>query len=93
MEETRLQDNLDRDEQEVLMIESWVEELESAREKIAGLMDFATTETQVDPTVAVFEESHDPVPEQEVSVPEIGAECKKVKARGRKGGLYRRFVH
>ena len=92
-EEARLQDNLDRDEQEILMIESWVEELGSAREKIADLRDSAKTQTEAHPPTPVVEETSNPVKEPKFAVQDTGAERKKVKARGRKGGLYQRFVH
>jgi len=90
-EEALLQDNLDRDEQEILMIESWVEELESAREKISALPNSREAEKEINPATAVFQESPDPIVD-EVPISKAGPKNKKFKARGQKGGLSRRFA-
>jgi len=90
-EEALLQDNLDRDEQEILMIESWVEELGSAREKISALTDSKPAAKEIDPAPAAFQESSDPIVE-EAPIPKTSPRKKKIKARGQKGGLSRRFA-
>jgi DNA-binding response OmpR family regulator len=91
-EEALLQDNLDRDQQEILMIESWVDELESAREKITAIKSSETTATETDPEEEVFQESPDPVAEEK-PVARVSPKPKKGKAHGRKkSGLSRRFA-
>lgn len=90
-EEALLQDNLDRDEQEVIMIESWVDELESAHEKITAIRASQKTAMEADPMTAVFQESPDPVVEEKPVV-KTGPKPKKGRAHGRKSGLSRRFA-
>ncbi|RKX35775.1 MAG: hypothetical protein DRP71_02555 [Verrucomicrobia bacterium] len=92
-EEALLQDNLDRDKQEILMIESWVDELESAREMITALTASEATAMTADPMPAGFQESPEPVV-KEKPVANSGARHKKAKARRHKSksGLSRRFA-
>lgn len=92
-DESRLTEELEHDERELLMIESWVDELESARGKLEALKSTReriqessvsfVAETTTDPEVEA--PCPPPIPPQD-SIPE------KSRTRARKGGLSRRFA-
>ncbi len=92
-EEDRMHDDLKRNDQELLMIESWVEELGSARTRIEELKEARRTTAENKPRV---EEPLSPEPqkveEKPKTPPDQNRPIQKKKTRGRKGGLSRRFA-
>ncbi|MEZ5278671.1 MAG: hypothetical protein R3F07_19980 [Opitutaceae bacterium] len=90
VEQSRLTEDLERDERELLMIESWVEELDGARERIEALKR-SHAKTISEPDTAFQSE---PVMEAGSFEPPVIADPVPEKGRGRsrKGGLSRRFA-
>ena len=90
VDQSRLTEDLDRDERELLMIESWVEELDGARERIEALkQSHAKTISRLDDAF-----QSEPEVETETFEPPVIADPVPEKGRGRsrKGGLSRRFA-
>ncbi|RKX31440.1 MAG: hypothetical protein DRP71_13410, partial [Verrucomicrobia bacterium] len=92
-EEGRLDDDLKRNDQELLMIESWVEELGSARTRIEELKEARRPRAEIKLQV---EETPSPEPqkveEESPPPPDQNRPKQKKKTSGRKGGLSRRFA-
>lgn len=92
-EESRSCEDLERNDQELLMIESWIEELETARTRIEELKQARIQKSETKPAQAPTEESpkSPPNPPKSSSPPKSKG-AKPLKARGRKSGLSRRFA-
>lgn len=96
-EETRSSDDLERNDQELFMIESWVEELETARTRIENLRLARLHPSEATPDEASFKADPEPAPDAPENSPPSQTEprpeaAKPRKTRGRKGGLSRRFA-